>query len=77
MCEDSITVILGLPELSVRGKEETHYAIRVKREYRERIFSEHNAFQRCVVRFCPKEGVTPSATFLFQLTLPPTSPSSQ
>jgi len=34
--DDSITVLLGLPELSVRDEEETDYGIRVRVEYRER-----------------------------------------
>lgn len=37
MQDDSITVLLGLPELRVRGEEETAYGIRVQVEYRERV----------------------------------------
>ena len=36
MRDDSITVLLGLPELTVRDEEETAYGIRVRVEYRER-----------------------------------------
>ncbi len=35
MRDDSITVLLGLPELRVRDEEETDYGIRVQVEYRE------------------------------------------
>jgi len=35
--DDSITVLLGLPELRVRDEEETAYGIRVQVEYRERV----------------------------------------